>query len=156
MFGRYIWEIFLERILYAIHYKPSILLLLLSWRLREHLHLTRRLSSLLNDSPSELVARQAYLPATFRVTLCKTKLLSLFIVLADEFRFKVRPWKYDHYIIACSYWYYIFIQIQYIYTGSNWPWSPSLNKIKNTSLFWKSNALNVTTKSKWICNKRRW
>lgn len=56
-----------------------------------NLHLIRRLSSLLNDSPSELVARQAYLPATFLVTLCKTKFLSLFIVLAEEFRFNVRP-----------------------------------------------------------------
>lgn len=53
----------------------------------------RRLSSLLNDSPSELVARQAYLPATLRVTFCKTKLLSLFIVLAEEFKFSVTPYK---------------------------------------------------------------
>lgn len=51
----------------------------------------RRLSSLLNDSPSELVARHAYLPATLRVTFCNTKLLSLFMVLVDEFRLRVKP-----------------------------------------------------------------
>lgn len=51
----------------------------------------RKLSSLLNDSPSVLVARHAYLPATFLVTFCSTRLLSLFIVLADEFKFNVKP-----------------------------------------------------------------
>lgn len=76
-------------------YRKSIRLIVLFIRtLFQYLHLMRRLSSLLNDSPSELVARQAYLPATLRVTLCKTKLLSLFIVLADEFKLNVSPWKY--------------------------------------------------------------